>query len=125
MEEKTDPGIIKLKLQQEVKALRDARREDRMEFYAESQRMNQDYNDLAARHNEMVVTADNAIKLAATLGSCLAGAASFALLLAVTAWLEGTIPLRAGVMGLMVGGGVAAVFHTLLSDALWRKENEE
>jgi hypothetical protein len=125
IEKDTDPGVIKLKMRQEIQALRDARREERLEFMEESQRANKAYNDLALKHNEMVVTAANAIKLAATLGSCLAGAATFALLLVVTAWLEGTVPLRAGVMGLMVGGGIGAIMHTLLSDALWREENEE
>ena len=124
MEDRTDPGIVKLKLQQEIQALRDARREDRLEFMEESQRMTREFNDLASRHNELVSKASDAVKLAATLASCLAAAATFALLLVVTEWLEGTVPLRAVVMGIMVSCGIGAIMNTLIDQAFWEKEQE-
>ena len=121
----TDPGIIKLKLKEEIKNLREARRADRIEFVEQSQRQNREFNDLARRHNDLVAKADDAIKLAATLGSCLAGLAAFSILLIVTAWLEGTIPLRAGVMSCIVAGCVGFVVHTLVDKALWVDEEAE
>lgn len=124
IEKTTDPGIIRLKLKQEIQTLRDARREDRMEFYAESQRAATAYNDLAAKHNQMVVTAGKAIDLAAVLAACLGGVSAFALLLAIAAWFEGTVPLRALVLSACIGLGTAGVIHTLISDALWREKAE-
>jgi len=124
IEKTTDPGIIRLKLKQEIQALRDSRREDRLEFMEESQRMTREFNDLASRHNELVGKASDAVKLAATLASCLAAATTFALLLVVTAWLEGTVPLRAVVMGIMIAAGVGFVVHTLIDQAFWEKEQE-
>ena len=84
MEDKaTDPGIIKLKLKEEIRNLRDGRRADQIEFMEESQRKTQDYNNLAHLHNEMLLKADKAVKLAATLGSCLAALAAFSALLVI------------------------------------------
>ncbi len=121
----TDPGIIKLKLKEEVKNLRDARRADRIEFMEESQRQTQAYNTLASMHNEMLDKADKAVKLAATLGSCLAGLATLSTLLVVTAWLEGTVPLRAGVMSAILAAGVGFLVHTLVDKAFWGDEETE
>ncbi len=124
IEKTTDPGIIRLKLKQEIQALRDARREDRLEFMEESQRMTREFNDLASRHNQMVVTAGKAIDLASVLAACLGGVSAFALLLAIAAWFEGTVPLRALVLSACIGLGAAGVIHTLISDALWREKGE-
>lgn len=124
IEKTTDPGVIKLKLQQEVKALRDARREDRLEFMEESQRMTREFNDLASRHNEMVDKAGKAIDLASVLAACLGGVSAFALLLAIAVWFEGTVPLRALVLSACIGLGASGVIHTLISDALWREKGE-
>ena len=120
----TDPGIVKLKLRQEIQNLRDSRRADRIEFMEESQRKTQDYNNLAHLHNEMLLKADKAVKLAATLGSCLAGLAAFSLLLIITAWLEGTVPLRVGVMSSLIAFAVGFVVHTVIDGAFWSGEDE-
>ena len=125
MEDKaTDPGIIKLKLKEEIRNLRDSRRADQIEFMEESQRLTREYNDLALQHNEMVDKADKAVKLAATLGSCLAGLAAFSLLLIITAWLEGTVPLRVGVMSSLIAFAVGFVVHTVIDGAFWSGEDE-
>lgn len=126
MEDKaTDPGIIKLKLRQEIQNLRDARREDHIEFAAESRRKTEDYNALASMHNEMLDKADKAVKLASTLGSCLAALAVFSGLLIVTAWLEGTVPLRVGVMSSLIAVAVGFVVHTVIDGAFWDEDEAE
>ena len=126
MEDKaTDPGIIKLKLKEEIRNLRDGRRADQIEFMEESQRKTQDYNNLAHLHNEMLLKADKAVKLAATLGSCLAALAAFSALLVITAWLEGTVPLRAGVMGAGIAVAVGFMVHMLVDKAFWPEEEAD
>ncbi len=113
--EKTDPGIIKAKLIQEVKALREARREDRLEFAAESQRQNREYNDLISQHNDLVSEVVEAKDQILLLSSFLCGAISLSAMLIATALVEENIPLRVVVLATLISICVGFLVHTVAS----------
>jgi hypothetical protein len=113
--EKTDPGIIKAKLIQEVKALREARREDRLEFAAESQRKNREYNELIGQHNDLVSEVVEAKDQILLLSSFLCGAISLSAMLIATALVEENIPLRVVVLATLISICVGFLVHTVAS----------
>ena len=111
--EKTDPGVIKIKLQQEVKALREARRDDKLEFVEESQRQNRSYNELVAQHNDLVSEAVEAKDRVRLLTCWLCGTILLSALLVATALAEGTIPLRVVVLSTLLSVTVGFLVHTV------------
>lgn len=120
----TDPGIIKLKLKEEIRNLRDARRADRIEFMEESQRQTRSYNELAAAHNELVEIADRESKKSILLGALLSAAVANCSLLTLTAWIDGELPLRVLVMSALLSACVGAIHHTVATASLWDEDAE-
>ena len=120
----TDPGIIRIKLHQEIQNLRDARRADRIEFMEESQRQTRSYNELAAAHNEMVEIADREAKKSAFRGMLLSAAITHSSLLMITSWIDGTITLQAVVLTTLFSACVAGIHHTVASSSIWDDGDE-
>jgi hypothetical protein len=120
----TDPGVIRIKLNQEIKNLRDARRADRIEFMEESQRKTREYNELAAAHNEMVEIADREAKKSAFRGMLLSATITHSAMMMATAAIDGTISLQAVVLTTLLSACVAGIHHTLTSSSIWDDGDE-
>jgi len=122
----TDPGIVKLKLKQEVTHLRDALRETRFEAVDVASRHSRELNELAAKHNELVELADREAKKSAFRGMLLSATITHSSLLMVTSWIDGTITLQAVVLTTLFSACVAGIHHTMaMATSIWDGEDEE
>lgn len=121
---KTDPGVARWKLQQEVTNLKDALREERLSSVDLARRWSSDFNDLADRHNKMVGVADRAIRLAGILSGCLAGTATFGMIMLASIWQEGGVSMFIGMVALCVSIVLGGGAYGHVSSVLWGDEDE-